>query len=45
MHYVLNNWSFDPFLILAVVVAIWHEVGLWRLARRSRPQRSRDPVA
>ena len=42
MHYVLNNWSFDPFLILAVVVAIWHEVGLWRLARRSRPQRSRE---
>jgi putative membrane protein len=42
MHYVVNNWSFDPFLILAVVVAIWHEVGLWRLARRSRPERTRE---
>jgi putative membrane protein len=40
MHYVVNNWSFDPFLILAVIVTVWHEVGLWRLARRSRPQRS-----
>jgi putative membrane protein len=42
MHYVLNNWSFDPFLILAVIVAIWHEIGLWRLASRARPQRSRE---
>jgi putative membrane protein len=42
MHYVVNNWSFDPFLILAVIVTVWHEVGLWRLARRSRSQRSRE---
>jgi putative membrane protein len=42
MNYLLNNWSFDPFLIVAVLIAAWHEAGLWRLARRSRPQRSRQ---
>ncbi len=42
MNYVLNNWSFDPFLVVAVLVAAWHEAGLWQLARRSRPQRSRQ---
>ena len=42
MHYVLEHWSFDPFLIVALVVAAWHEIGLQRLARRSRPERSRE---
>jgi cytochrome c oxidase assembly factor CtaG len=42
MTYITSHWSFDPFLILAVVVAGWHEVGLWRLARRSRPERTRQ---
>jgi putative membrane protein len=42
MNYVTEHWSFDPFLIVAVVVAGWHEVGLWRLARRSRPERTRE---
>ena len=42
MNYITQNWSFDPFLILAAVVAGWHEVGLWRLARRSRPERTRE---
>ena len=42
MSYITGHWSFDPFLILAVVVAAWHEVGLWRLARRSRPERTRE---
>ncbi len=42
MNYITEHWSFDPFLILAVVVAGWHEVGLWRLARRSRPERTRE---
>jgi putative membrane protein len=42
MTYITEHWSFDPFLILAVVVAAWHEVGLWRLARRSRPERTRE---
>jgi putative membrane protein len=42
MNYIAQHWSFDPFLILAVVVAGWHEVGLWRLARRSRPEQARE---
>ncbi len=42
MSYLTDHWSFDPFLILAVVVAGWHEAGLWRLARRSRPDRTRE---
>src|SRR5271166_3040140 len=42
MSYLTHHWSFDPFLIVALVVAGWHEVGLWRLARRSRPERTRE---
>jgi putative membrane protein len=42
MNYITQHWSYDPFLILAVVIAAWHEVGLWRLARRSRPERTRE---
>ncbi len=42
MNYLLDHWSFDPFLILAVLIAAWHEVGLARLARRSRPERTRQ---
>jgi putative membrane protein len=42
MSYVTGHWSFDPFLILAIVVTGWHEIGLRRLARRSRPERTRQ---
>ena len=42
MHYILDNWSFDPFLILVAVVVGWHETGLYRLAKRSRPERTRE---
>jgi putative membrane protein len=42
MSYLTNHWSFDPFLILAIVVAVWYEIGLRRLARRSRPERTRE---
>jgi len=42
MSYLTNHWSFDPFLILAIVVAVWHEIGLWRLARRSGPEQTRE---
>src|SRR5258708_10139297 len=42
MSYLADRWSFDPFLILAVIVVGWHETGLRRLARRSRPDRTRQ---
>ncbi len=41
MSYLTGHWSYDPFLILAIVVAAWHEVGLRRLAGRSGPERTR----
>ncbi len=42
MSYLVDHWSYDPFLIVALVLAGWHEIGLWRLARRSRPNRTRQ---
>jgi putative membrane protein len=42
MSYVLDHWSYDPFMIVAAVLVIWHEIGLARLARRSRPERTRQ---
>ncbi|HEY2551139.1 MAG TPA: cytochrome c oxidase assembly protein [Streptosporangiaceae bacterium] len=42
MSYLLDHWSYDPFLIVALVLAGWHEIGLRRLAARSRPDRTRQ---
>ena len=42
MSYMVGHWSFDPFLIVAIALAAWHEIGLARLARRSRPERTRQ---
>ena len=41
-RYLTGHWSFDPFAILVVILVCWHEVGLARLARRSRPERTRQ---
>jgi cytochrome c oxidase assembly factor CtaG len=42
MHYLTDSWSFDPFMIVVIFLVVWHEVGLARLARRSRPDRTRQ---
>ena len=41
MSYLIDHWSFDPFLIIAIVLAVWYEIGLTRLDRSS-PERTRQ---
>ena len=41
MSYVTQNWSFDPVAVLMFLTVVAHEVGLSRLARRSRPAAQR----
>ncbi len=31
MSYVLDNWSYDPFLIVVGVIVVLHELGLRNL--------------
>ena len=42
MSYLTGHWSYDPFLVVAIVLAAWHEIGVQRLAQRSRPERNRE---
>jgi len=42
MSYLTGHWSFDPFMIIVIILVGWHEIGLARLARRSRPERTRQ---
>jgi cytochrome c oxidase assembly factor CtaG len=42
MTYLTDHWAFDPFMIVVAVLVIWHEIGLARLSRRSRPERTRQ---
>src|SRR5215831_15899854 len=42
MRYLADHWAFDPFAVIALVLVAWHEIGLARLARRSRPDRTRQ---
>src|SRR5271155_3364879 len=41
MSPLLHHWSFNALALCAVVVALWHELGLRRLLRRTRPDRVR----
>jgi putative membrane protein len=42
MRYITSHWAADPFLLAVAVLAAWHEIGLARLARRSRPERTAE---
>ncbi|HVB46163.1 MAG TPA: cytochrome c oxidase assembly protein [Streptosporangiaceae bacterium] len=42
MKYLASHWTFDPFLVIVLILVAWHEVGLARLARKSRPERTRQ---
>ena len=38
---ILRHWSFDPFLPLSLLIAVWHEAGVRRLAVRA-PRKAAD---
>ncbi|HVA69935.1 MAG TPA: cytochrome c oxidase assembly protein [Acidimicrobiales bacterium] len=41
MEYVTQHWTFDPFVVIAVITVIANEVGLSRLRHHSLPARTR----
>jgi putative copper resistance protein D len=40
VNYLVNDWSFDPFVIIVAATVALHEIGLARLRRRSGPERT-----
>jgi putative membrane protein len=41
VSYLVDNWSFDPFVVVVAAVVVLHELGLANLRRRSLPERTR----
>jgi len=41
MNYLVDNWSFDPFVVVVAGIVALHEAGLANLRHRSIPQRTR----
>jgi cytochrome c oxidase assembly factor CtaG len=41
VSYIVDNWNFDPFVIVVAFVVVLHELGLANLRRRSVPERTR----
>ncbi len=41
MSYIVDNWSFDPFVIAVAFIVVLNELGLANLRRRSVPARTR----
>ena len=41
MSYLVDHWSFDPFVVMVAVIVVIHELGLASLKRRSIPERVR----
>jgi len=42
MRYLIDHWSFDPFLIIAIALTVWHEIGLAGLKAVSQPELTRQ---